>query len=421
MHVQSLHVSNFRSFKQAHIDFDRFSVLIGANASGKSNIVRVFQFLNDAAKYGIDNAISQQGGLKHIRNIQIQDSEDVVVKIVLSIDHIMRPMRPVRNLAIRIKTATYELRIRSGSDERGYSVHESAVFDCEAVTKSDDGNSEIEEVLGEGTITFLNKNSTFDVVISGDLAEHINKEDVVLPDLYDQIADSPLKRESLFLRAGSIISPLLSSLWSFRFSIGIFDVDPQEAKVSSSAIGMAELEPDVRNLPIVLKNIIQNAAQKERLRRILQDFLPFVEDIMVDDLPDGSLLARMKESYCNGQALPAFLLSDGVIAITTLIITLFFEDHQLVIFEAPERNVHPKLISKIVGLFKDVSERLGKQIIVTTHNPEFVKYTPLENLILIRRNKEGYSTTERPAQNSDILIFLEHDLGIDELYVQGLL
>ena len=85
----------------------------------------------------------------------------------------------------------------------------------------------------------------------------------------------------------------------------------------------------------------------------------------------------------------------------------------------PERNIHPHLISKVAEMMKDASSK--KQIIVTTHNPEIVKHTDLENILLVSRDDAGFSNISRPADKKEIKQFLKNDMGIEELYVQNLL
>ncbi len=141
----------------------------------------------------------------------------------------------------------------------------------------------------------------------------------------------------------------------------------------------------------------------------------------MEKLADKSLLTSFKEIYSENKSIPAFLISDGTINITALIIALYFEEKSLIVIEEPERNIHPYLISKIVEMMVDVSERLNKQIIVTTHNPEVVRYTDIDNILLVYRNDKGFSQISRPAEKEEVKIFLENEMGIEELYVQNLL
>ncbi|WP_443146893.1 AAA family ATPase [Petrotoga sp. 8T1HF07.NaAc.6.1] len=91
----------------------------------------------------------------------------------------------------------------------------------------------------------------------------------------------------------------------------------------------------------------------------------------------------------------------------------------LTIIEEPERNIHPSLISGVVLMLKEASQK--KQIIVTTHNPEMVRHTDLESILLISRDKEGFSNISRPVEKKEVKTFLKNEIGIEELYVQDLL
>lgn len=81
--------------------------------------------------------------------------------------------------------------------------------------------------------------------------------------------------------------------------------------------------------------------------------------------------------------------------------------------------MHPALLAQVVEMMKDASAT--KQVIVTTHNPEFVKHAGIEHLLLVSRDAEGFSVITRPKDREDVRIFLEHDIGVEYLYVQELL
>jgi predicted ATPase len=202
-------------------------------------------------------------------------------------------------------------------------------------------------------------------------------------------------------------------------TIAIFDFEPKLAKRAVAITGKADLEPDGSNLAIVLRNILQDEERRETFVRLLKDALPFVDHLKVDRFADRSLLIALKERYSNQSYLPASFLSDGTIHVTALILALYFEKAPVTIIEEPERNIHPHLISKVVGMMKDAARQ--RQIIATTHNPEVVKNADLEDLLLVQRDKDGFSRISRPAESEELKVFLENDLGVDELYVQNLL
>ena len=91
----------------------------------------------------------------------------------------------------------------------------------------------------------------------------------------------------------------------------------------------------------------------------------------------------------------------------------------MTILEEPDRNIHPRLISGLTSLMKDVARR--SQILVTTHNPEFVRLAGIENLILVHRDKNGFSEVAKPADLETVKIFLSDEIGIDDLFVDDFL
>ncbi len=61
------------------------------------------------------------------------------------------------------------------------------------------------------------------------------------------------------------------------------------------------------------------------------------------------------------------------------------------------------------------------QIITTTHNPEIVRYSNIDELILVFRDSIGDSVLSKPAEKEEIKHFLKNNLGIEELYIQNIL
>ena len=93
MAIKKIKISNFKSFKNLEIELDKFNVLIGANASGKSNFIQIFKFLRDISNHGLDNAISMQGGIEYLRNVNIGASEDLSMEVISDQKYISRMTR----------------------------------------------------------------------------------------------------------------------------------------------------------------------------------------------------------------------------------------------------------------------------------------------------------------------------------------
>ncbi|HZD43736.1 MAG TPA: AAA family ATPase, partial [Methanomicrobiales archaeon] len=217
-----------------------------------------------------------------------------------------------------------------------------------------------------------------------------------------------------------LFSPILYRLNSFFANIGTYDFDPRISKQTLSPMGMAELAPDGSNLAIILQRIMEEPEKREQLIPLISEVLPFVEDVNVERVSGASLVASLKEIYCGRRFTPTTLLSEGTINLTAFVIALYFEEKSPIVLEEPVRNVHPHLASRIVDMIRDVSERLEKQVIITTHSPEILKYADKESLLLVKRDRLGFSSIFRPLESEELRAFLS-SMGIEELYVQNLL
>jgi len=415
MSIKRIEVRNFKSFKELKIDPGKFNVIIGANASGKSNFVHIFEFLRDITSSGLDNAISMQGGVEYLRNMNIGASEPLSIKVVSDQEFRWGLETKVGLIGVKTYEATYEFALRFNKRGSGFRiVNDELSQKCKFFKLERKGKKiEEKEILGDGEILISRSNGRVKIDLNIPPNVLLKKEDIFPPFLQEET----LPEHKLLLET-PYFPPPLEDIFS---EISIYDFDPRLAKKATPITGKAELEEDGINLPIILKNITENREKRRKLLNLIKDLLPFVENLDVEKFADKSLLFKLKESYFKTQYLPASLISDGTINMTALIVALYFEKKPFVIIEEPERHIHPYLISKVVEMMKDVSQTQKKQIVVTTHNSEFVKYAGLENILLVSRNEDGFSTVSRPADKEEVKAFLKNDIGIEELYIQNLL
>lgn len=408
--IRRLQVNNFKSFKELRVDdMPRFGVLIGANASGKSNFVQIFEFLRDLAQQGLENAISLQGGIEYLRNIHLGAREPLRIQVVLGTNLVPIIVRAAREY-IRIPVMSYEFRLEFARRGMRYkTVHEAIEYSYQILrATSDEPNPEADEHVQSGSVLIRQTNGRVEYNI-GSLPEEFHGLFWFRRGLKPR-----MPRGELLIQI-----PFLPVLRWFYGDVGIYDFDPKLPKRAMPITGKSELERDGSNLAIVLNRIAENPAHKERLLKFVRSVLPFVEDIRAERFADKSVIFSLREMYHKKRFLPASMISDGTVGVLAMIIALYLESNSLVIFEEPERNIHPSLLAHVVAMMKDASEH--KQVLVTTHNPEFVKHAGVEHLLLISRDPEGFSVITRPAEREDVRIFLENEIGIEDIYVQNLL
>lgn len=425
MKVQSLEITNFKSFRKMKVEFGRFNVLIGPNAAGKSNFIQVFRFLRDIVTVGLENAISMQGGVEYIRNLNLGVKEKYLT-CKLNIAHYrgLRPLKQVEGEMIGIKPAEFihEFALEFADDNSGYKVARDSLvqkFDFYKMKNDEIGREENEKV-GSGVLKITNFEGKLDVSFIKQGTAPITKEDLI-PSLYmdiQSLGDVTRLRESLFIES-QFYMPHPESVRKTISELCIYDLDPTQPKSVTSIAGRADLEENGENLAIVLRRILADEEKRRTLFNLTKYVLPFIEDLEVEKFLDKYLQLTVKEHYVPSQYLPASLMSSGSLFIISIIIALYFDKKPLVIFEEPARRVHPHLISKVIEMMKDVSGK--KQIILSTHNPEIVKYGGIDNIFFVARDKDGFSMIHKPGEKEDVREFMANEIGIEELYIQNLL
>lgn len=86
MIISKLILHNWKNFQKLDIDLTERVFIVGANASGKSNLLDVFRFLRDIAKPGggLQKAVTDRGGISKIRSLAARKYPDVEIEVHLS-------------------------------------------------------------------------------------------------------------------------------------------------------------------------------------------------------------------------------------------------------------------------------------------------------------------------------------------------
>jgi predicted ATPase len=187
-------------------------------------------------------------------------------------------------------------------------------------------------------------------------------------------------------------------------------------------LSKAKLEENGSNLAVVLKKLLANPEKSKSLIRMTKYLLPFVKNVTVEKSLNKSLQFSINESHNEAVNLPNFLLSDGTVTVMATLVALAYEENKVAIFEEPERGIHPQLISKMMGLFYSITAETGKkQVIITTHNPEWLNHAKVEDILIFERNQQGMCEISRIKDREGVKSYLEDDLRIDTLFVNDLL
>lgn len=410
MRLSKIEIKNFKTFKDVSVEFNNSNLLIGSCASGKSNFVEVFDFIKDLSQ-DFEKAFRRHGGA-YIQNLNLNsDNNPTCLKVSFDdkefggigfgLSGSQKELEENENINIQITNFSYEICLNFSGWEYEI-ISENAEFKFDVYKFPEEGSQKI----SENGLYLKNLEGYFSVGLEKN-EEYFKIEDLI-PDSLVNIAGNNFK-----MRKIPLINSPLSSLpvpWEFMFKdIECYNFNPQLSKGVNEINGDNNLLKYGENLAVILNKIFKNDDKKRMFLNLLNDLLPYIQDIEVNQLNDNQMFFSIFEKN-NSIEIPSFFISDGTSNIISLIVSLYFDDSKYVFIEEPERNIHPSLLSKVVEMIEEASK--NKQIIVTSHSPEILKYMDLNNVFFISKDKNGFSKITKPVNNETIAPFIDEYTNI---------
>ena len=87
MYVRRLKLTNWRNFREVDIALQEVTYIVGANATGKSNLLDVFRFLRDVCNPdggGLQAAIKERQGFQKLRCLHARKVSHVGIEVELA-------------------------------------------------------------------------------------------------------------------------------------------------------------------------------------------------------------------------------------------------------------------------------------------------------------------------------------------------
>ena len=165
----------------------------------------------------------------------------------------------------------------------------------------------------------------------------------------------------------------------------------------------------------------------ERIARVARDAFPGLERLFTVPTQQGQVFLASQEKYLK-TPVSVFQMSDGELAFIALLSLIFTPTElgaPLYCIEEPENHLHPRLLTTLVEVLKQVQEEFSpeerSQIVITTHSPYLIDKFSLDELIVLEK-REGATVLVRPSDKLHLRDLLEkEEIGLGELYYSGAL
>jgi predicted ATPase/predicted nuclease of restriction endonuclease-like (RecB) superfamily len=157
---------------------------------------------------------------------------------------------------------------------------------------------------------------------------------------------------------------------------------------------------DASNLNKILKTILEDKKKKDDIFEWLRILIPGIEKISVEKDLSGKEELQVFEEAFPGKPITGSLISEGTFNIIALLTTIYQTDKpQFICIEEPESGLNPAVLQELVPFFRDMVEKYGHHIWVTTHSVSLVAQLNEEELVIMNK-KEG-QTNVYPCQDGD--------------------
>jgi predicted ATPase len=410
--LKRLTLRNFKSFRSAEIPLGPLTLLVGTNASGKSNIRDALRVLHGVGlgytlaeilgeKYGPGGILQWRGIRGGVHEAAYQRESAFGLEVQLATE------------AISSSAYHYSLGIDLADTRFGPRVTAEALRDnSEYLFDSNPTDDPIEQG-GEHEIRVRHGRRSYSRLpkVRGQRLRRGG------PGMVSEFAASRpvlaqcLERREVTVPFRRVCSTVVQHLQSLRF----LDLDP-EAMRQPSVPGQHILGDRGENLSSVLQAICEDESRKQTLLGWLRALTPMdaVDFEFIADF-SGKVLVHLVES--NGHKISALSASDGTLRFLALVAVLLSQDTgRIFFFEELDTGLHPTRLHLLIQLIQQACLNHGVQVIGTTHNPALLTFLDeqarKDALLVYRTESAPDSRIRRIAELPDIdSVLAKQDLG----------
>ncbi len=361
--IKKITLENFKSYARAELKLAPLTVLIGANASGKSNALEALRFLSWLAQ-------GQQ--LSHLQYLVNNDDDKIVRGTVADLFRFGE-----KTFTLTCESDQLEFNILTVSIE-GRTNNELHIASEAMYQLTDNG----EPYYLYQTVSKSEGNRTGLKVEYNNFARGGKKPQLPATDqraLFLQL-DSPARFAATHERTIKTIPELTAKIASELAEIHFLDPTPYKMR-APSYLSERKMQNNGTNLSAVLYHLWMEGDDVEK-----ESLLQFVSSLPEQEITGfkflkgikGGVLLQVTETFGGEErSVDATLLSDGtlrVIAFATALLTA--PEGSLVIIEEIDNGLHPSRASILLKSIQQVAASRKLSVLISSHNPALLDALP---------------------------------------------
>jgi predicted ATPase len=393
--LQRLRIKNFKLLRDVDVELstDAPTVLIGPNASGKSTVIEVLDFLSRCASDGLQRAVIAHDGMAAIRTIGTKD-----------------PVEISSSWAFRYTTESGDERQwdLTWTVELGASPGGQALLRSESLI---DAGRTLLETGADGTRLLYNELDRDEPPSRMPGGQTLAFETHADPLRYEAL--SRFKRLLTQVRALGAISSIPS--WAAAST----------ARASARDAMVISTESFVEREGIGLANALYNLQTEHpdawvKLEHAFRAEFPFVKRIVFPPDPGGSRISfAVEDERFAARRVFASQMSDGMIVFLCLLSAVLHPAQRAALaLDEPDAHLHPSALRRLMALASDENPR--RRLIIVTHSNALLDELrdPVESIRVVEVTPQGARIRRLDAES---LKAWRTEYALSELRQTGLL
>ena len=396
----SIKVNGLLSFRDVELEMRPLNVLVGPNASGKSNLIEVMALLQ-AVPRDLAGFFRRSGGIvdwiwKGV-NPRVGTGNIGTIEALVSYETGPMPLRYVLSVANR--NQQLDIVAERLENERPRQFHQTMPFQFFNVSNG----------FGRLAVNWRDNDSSIeDMDDPPRQTQSISREELTPGQSVLRERKDPFLYQEMSFVSRQFDSVRLYREWNMGRNSAIRRPQPTDSAIDF-------LDEDFANLSLIL-NRLEGSPALPIIENQLKHFYETYERVGVSIFANTAQL-WIREKGLN-DAVPATRLSDGTLRFLALLSILCHpEPPPLVCIEEPELGLHPDVIHQVAKLLIEASQRT--QILVTTHSAELIDHLweDPESVVVCERYPDTGTEFNR-LKKEDLKDWLErYELG--ELWRTG--